>query len=452
MEYFTSFPGELINEIVSKLDPVTLISLSQSTKSFRQLVNPIRHDFEQQLLALELTTEYGGIVPTIKCWPSSRRIELRPSRHSDAWRSNRYACLGCMKLLPHYMFSEGLLLSLEYRKPAPGTFGARVSSVTDWQALPTGGRWKHIQKQHEILRQNRIRMIKAKVDLVHPTAEMETQLAGIWRHKRRCIECKYQKGSHSTNLTNNDRLPAVMTGKREYSSSQHGVQRWYPGLLTYHTCQYVSPQFRNVAMVRCPGCKTWQEYRAFGHFSFPLTRMPAGRQCYRCYIKAQGRSSSTALALCSQLLGFIDDPCENFRMDFFQGWDTVKKQYGRGEMLARHKIPELLVDFVPVRRDPSWKSVDLTDELLKQLRPIFNEYRGKVYGTRANPNLQWLAQYDRRERELFKRLRQIEMVKAVCEQKPEVIFDYFTQPEPFYWTGKDLLERFGLVNGVVVPK
>ncbi|KAK4166455.1 hypothetical protein QBC43DRAFT_18366 [Cladorrhinum sp. PSN259] len=452
MEILCTLPVELVKEIIAELDPVTLVSLAQSSKLFHQRVNPIRHDFERRLLIVELTE---GTVPSITR-PSRSAPQTTPPRNEDAWRNNKYACLGCMQLLPHYMFGEDMIMSLEYRKPVPGTLEAQRSQVTDWVAMPTGARWKLIKGRHEALRQTRIKMIQCGVDLLRPTVDTENQLAGISRHKRRFIECKYQKRTCNANPTTSDRLPAVMIGTLNITFHREYMVRWFPGVLDHSRVGRPPTEHPHpFSMVRCPGCQTWQEYRTFGHRLLSLERMPVDRQCYRCYVKMQERNSSTALSLCHHLLERLDICARLSRSNFFDNWDAAEDQFSDIGASRSLKRPDFELTFESFWNGPWTKTV----EVLEKLRPIFEEHRREVNslpqpcGFRTMYLYYWILDYDDREAELLKFVRQIEIVTAVCEQEPEVILDYFTQPNPFYWTANDDLEEaFELVDGVVVRR
>ncbi|KAK4232436.1 hypothetical protein QBC38DRAFT_450058 [Podospora fimiseda] len=80
----------------------------------------------------------GGSVPVVYSLRGPDRPHLRtcPTFGSDGWKINKYACFGCVKLLPHYMFSEQMVLNLEYRKPVRQTSEAWNSLAAGWNALP----------------------------------------------------------------------------------------------------------------------------------------------------------------------------------------------------------------------------------------------------------------------------------------------------------------------------
>jgi hypothetical protein len=97
---FPSLPTEILCAIIRLVDPIGLISLSQASCAFRALIQPSQNDFVQRLLALELDPALGGIVRF-----RSRDNNLTPPwDDAEAWKAIRFACVGCMKLLPHTVF------------------------------------------------------------------------------------------------------------------------------------------------------------------------------------------------------------------------------------------------------------------------------------------------------------------------------------------------------------
>src|ERR1051326_5609099 len=104
-------PREIHEQIVTFLDPIGLISLSQTCGYFRTVIKPDRHHFVQRLLALELVPEYGGPIPNIMpAPPFSATVIEPPLGDIQAWKFMRYACVGCLKLLPPARFANQCLL------------------------------------------------------------------------------------------------------------------------------------------------------------------------------------------------------------------------------------------------------------------------------------------------------------------------------------------------------
>lgn len=129
-------PDEIFVHIAQNLDPITLITPSQASRSWRAFINPSRHDYNQRLLALELTPEYGGIVPLF----DELSQTLSPPCESPEWKLNKYACCGCMKLPPHMMFGNHALLRRPYRKPPPDIVESNRAGVIGWEPLEPSAR------------------------------------------------------------------------------------------------------------------------------------------------------------------------------------------------------------------------------------------------------------------------------------------------------------------------
>ncbi|KAK8013038.1 hypothetical protein PG991_010413 [Apiospora marii] len=121
-------PVEIWCSIFRLLDPVGLVAASQACAKFRQIVQPGRVHFVERLLALECQAEHGGPVPRFH----ANNYELEPAWEDEAWTRMRWACSGCLRLLPDAAFDNHSLLRLGYRKPAPGTPSSRA--VTSWEA------------------------------------------------------------------------------------------------------------------------------------------------------------------------------------------------------------------------------------------------------------------------------------------------------------------------------
>ncbi|KAL4863198.1 hypothetical protein BDV12DRAFT_177835 [Aspergillus spectabilis] len=127
-----SLPVELQCSIIRLLDPIALISISQTNARFRDVVRPRKTHFGERLLALECLEEIGG--PQIDF---SRFGTVKPDRNSPEWEAGRWACTSCLKLLPHYAFTNQSLSRLCYRKPVRGSPAAR--KCTSWEPAPSRG-------------------------------------------------------------------------------------------------------------------------------------------------------------------------------------------------------------------------------------------------------------------------------------------------------------------------
>ncbi|KAL3444609.1 hypothetical protein BJX65DRAFT_170578 [Aspergillus insuetus] len=134
-----SLPTELQITIIRYLDPIALIALSQTKTYYRALINPRKPHFIERLLVLECDERYGGPRITFTRFG-------KPVSHCESaeWEANRWACTSCLKLRPHYAFTNQSLLRLAYRKPPAGANGW---AVTSWERTSNLRRGMTAQKK-----------------------------------------------------------------------------------------------------------------------------------------------------------------------------------------------------------------------------------------------------------------------------------------------------------------
>ncbi|KAJ5542665.1 hypothetical protein N7535_005090 [Penicillium sp. DV-2018c] len=103
-------PVEILEPIFRLLDPIGLISISQTNSYFRKVVQPKREHFLERLLALECTPRYEHL----------------------------WACSHCLRMRPlHAGFPlEVWMRGLAYSKPPPGSLAAESYKYTSWE--PSG--------------------------------------------------------------------------------------------------------------------------------------------------------------------------------------------------------------------------------------------------------------------------------------------------------------------------
>lgn len=121
-----TLPTEVLCSVISLLDPIDLISLSQTNQHLRGVIDPQRQHFIERLLALETKIEHGGITPIFRSKDSS----LSCHWFDEPWDDMRWACGGCLRLLSHQMFGNHSILRLDTRKPIPGSTAA--IPVSSW--------------------------------------------------------------------------------------------------------------------------------------------------------------------------------------------------------------------------------------------------------------------------------------------------------------------------------
>ncbi|KAK3349145.1 hypothetical protein B0T25DRAFT_457803 [Lasiosphaeria hispida] len=308
MSFFLNLPTETLCLIVTYLDPVSLISLSQTSRAFRSLISPDRSHFIQRLLALELLPEFGGIVPRFR----SRDNNLAPPWEDAVWTTNKYACAGCMRFLSHMMFDNHSILRLGLRKPPPDSYEA--NKLTDWEPLElrnkpvhfrrVGARaieerkaWGELQLHYRWAAEGiypaqwgsppgspgtheRNPFERADQDLLDAEAEVAEQpLCGIARHKRLCNNCRMLRGlflrptsSHYANGHHD--IPIVKSRRLRCPDT---ISRCFPGLFDPLPDDQLPRLFKvdresgkdslfTLYTTPCASCFVWQEIAGFRRF------------------------------------------------------------------------------------------------------------------------------------------------------------------------------------------
>lgn len=324
MASFTSIPVELQCAIIRLLDPVSLISTSQTNRHFRKVIQPSRKHFLERLLHLECDEKEGGIVPLFD--PATN--DLSPGWTTPEWKAMRWACTGCLRLLPEDQFDNHSLLRLAYRKPSPGSPASTHISTWDVTpkvnpylphtkrekrsqseqyiqdkrirrryALANSNRWNEPaygprigETYHELLNcgwevfenmplSNFIQLdINEKKSIFKAEREsIEKVRCGYNRHLRKCHECKYQSGQLNIFLLGTNRtteipytrarqfrIPTILD--RFYPRFWENLQNKRPSVNPPSYAIYrvdVRDRFWTMHMVRCPFCEKWKEHRAF---------------------------------------------------------------------------------------------------------------------------------------------------------------------------------------------
>ncbi|KAL0469285.1 hypothetical protein QR685DRAFT_282817 [Neurospora intermedia] len=307
-------PLEILLIILDNVDPISLINLAQTCQTLRATIRPTRINFLQRLLALELIPEYGGIAPLLR----GRDSQISPPMGSKDWKSNKYACGGCLKLLPHTRFDNHNILRLDLRKPPPGS--REANRLAEWWFID---RWDdsvrarifqhriHIRARDESLADVRKRYHEA----IHPWDSMrqagginqflwagnmeaeilaandriasdhELLICGLRRHSRRCIECIFLRGDwhRNKNSINNagraGSLPyPVITGRkldfynlfdRCFPNLFHPVPRAEMGRRFYYYGAHDNKTYHlTMRILRCGGCAKWNEALQFRFLPF----------------------------------------------------------------------------------------------------------------------------------------------------------------------------------------
>ncbi|KAF5020728.1 hypothetical protein F66182_7230 [Fusarium sp. NRRL 66182] len=316
-------PTELQWQIIRYLDPISFISINQTSSHFRRLFTPEKKHFTERLLALELTPKHGGPHLLFR----SRDSSLKPEWSDPEWEKMRWACTGCSRLLSHKHFDNHSILRLGYRKPRPGSIAADM--VTTWDPTrytrPRSTDAKQSKRDAEVARleekRRRRRYFisvtsgKAKLGRKLPMEDLDmlqdcgmegfegmgydafermtpeeiTALfdknalsiedleCGKKRHLRKCNECRFQRNElwHQRPCSQGSRRLPMMKSRRAVFGTHR--DRYFPRFwdhldhkrplfnlpLGLHMRVDAREQAWTMYMVRCPGCQSWQELREF---------------------------------------------------------------------------------------------------------------------------------------------------------------------------------------------
>ena len=315
-----TLPPEIQCAIFRLLDPVGLISASQTCLRFRKLISPSRAHFVERLLVLECQEKDGGPTPVF----TAHNGYLDPDWNSAEWNAMRWACSGCLRLLPHTSFDNHSLLRLRYRKPIPGSPAADL--YTSWEPTRKTLR-KDRQKQQTLERRREEKRLRTKYGIAvsyswnrpkhldvpgnqlidfqeygmesfqkmtqaeyiglnndewkrmmdQEARAVELEHCGSKRHLRRCIECRFQRGefrSRTTVTGGTLKVPIVRSRKIRVGTV---IDRYFPNISEILDSKRPTnnrPLFRvyrddaheelwTIYMIRCPGCARWKDNRAF---------------------------------------------------------------------------------------------------------------------------------------------------------------------------------------------
>lgn len=473
MPSLLELPLEIVQHVVRHLDPVSLIALSQTSRQLRALIRPIRHDFVRRLLALELRPEHGGIVPLF----DGRTNRLTPPCDSDEWKRNRYACCGCMKLLPHMMFDNHAILRLPWRKPPPGSVEAARADVTDWEPLEPKVRWARIQARadRERAEQRRRRRVVTyeyeQLDLqpVHPfgrrdrsranAAEQEAEhyICGTSRHRRRCLECKYQRGHWSRRgAPEGGRTEVPLVPSRMLRFAEQW-DRYFPGLvepLPPGECPrrfmvYSDNAFDNtysLRVARCPSCSTWQEEGAFRRWKpFDLRgppSWPAGSVlCNDCHLATHRDPASLARELSDLALRMLRIGRDSTASQLVFGWRIARRDFFDDRSFGLARLSEYRSVGHEIMSGIKWSKrrediIEFRDEYLPDLRRRAHRLRDFLLNEadeEARAEVMqawfriWVEDYDLIEAKYFYLKQQI----ARLEADPDLVLKHVLSHDPY---------------------
>ncbi|VUC31054.1 unnamed protein product [Clonostachys rosea] len=264
-----SLPAEIRLAIAGHLDAKSLLALSFTCSLFHRLIQFTSEQRLQILLRIELLDRYGGKMGIYGHRPEMGGERFATGQQIADWGRFRWACSGCLRLLPHLEFDNRFIFGKSYQKPVPTRPCDRVWS---WDSRP--------DEDGADAEKNVGRRLPG---------------SGGQRHLRQCNECLYQRNSsalryvdefclRSTVITSpalSRRIPVVNSRRIRCASA---VNRFFPGFLDflsqsldaskdvpstravkylgYHSTLYNVPSFK-CYMLRCPGCERWKELRSF---------------------------------------------------------------------------------------------------------------------------------------------------------------------------------------------
>ncbi|KAK4097739.1 hypothetical protein N658DRAFT_266372 [Parathielavia hyrcaniae] len=483
----THIPPEILQQAVSQLDPISLIALSQTSKSWRAFINPNQHDYVQRLLALELTPEHGGIVPLFD--EVAQKLSPPWDRDGDEWKSNKYACCGCMKLRSHMLFANHAILRRPYRKPPPGSVEADKAAITDWEPLELSVRWMHIQERAALERRERRRWTsiawwKRDNVLANPPAhqfasvprppdsedgeyEIRRYLTGTARQRRRCVECRLLNIRRKPSTTHaGPRTEVAAVVSRQGLFLDHW-DRHFPGLVEPPPPEKRPRQWRvmrgsrpgallNVHVVFCPSCKTWLMDSAFRNWRLLLkheTPRPTTSAedldfiiCNRCHLERYQDPSRLARELSAWALAMFREHRSKLHNQLGFGWSYIYHDFVH-PIHAFGMFDEISDIGYEIIAGLKWDSADkvygnkrplLFDESdLPELRRRFERYRELIYSDKVDRETReellqswfkfWVEDYDKIE-EMYRWLgKQI----AWLESEPNAVLDFVLEHDPY---------------------
>ncbi|KAI8673020.1 F-box domain-containing protein [Fusarium sp. Ph1] len=317
-------PTELQCSFIRLLDPIGLISLSQTSQHFRLLIKPTTGHFVQRLLQMETLEEYGGPMPFLALYT----VHSEPL--ADECNDVRWACTSCRRLLVRRCFGNIFIQEPPYQKLM------RDSPLYD---APTT--WEPV------------------ADMVHKPTIEEDVFIGSDRRNRRCLECQYRRGelgppSHEADGT--ARVP-VQESRRVLFDSE--LDRYFPGLSDFLGHQipkapetmYLDDDISQAAQYdlspgKCGWCVALVPIRRSERDNFPylwddlefrekVEALLKGACCNACFAKANGRLE-LGHALGSRLRTLIDRALQEVSSKLKEHarifeWNTVFPEMGKLE-------------------------------------------------------------------------------------------------------------------------
>ncbi|CAG9983511.1 unnamed protein product [Clonostachys byssicola] len=236
-------PGEILNHIITFLDPRGVWMLSKTCKYMRDVIKPGRSEWLDFMLQMESWPTFGGGTSLFT------GSDFNPISDLRLWRDHYWVCVGCMELLTHEHFNNQSLLQLAYRKLDP-----EAPVVTSWKPSLRGKKWGQEGPKY--------------------SASDEHERLGAKRRHRLCNECLFRLGRLKSKWitaqgTHGGTLKTPIQISR-FVCFPSALDRYFPnvgealglpgpdgGIFTSHMQRWV------LYMARCPTCSVWQELSMF---------------------------------------------------------------------------------------------------------------------------------------------------------------------------------------------
>ncbi|CAG9983341.1 unnamed protein product [Clonostachys byssicola] len=256
-----TLPPEIRISIAGHLDAKSLLALSLTCTPFRRLIQLTSDQRLQTLLQLELLDRYGGKVRVYGNRPENGGERFATAQQIADWGRFRWACSGCLRVLPHLEFDNRLIFGSAYKKPV--------------HTRPSDHVWSWGSRPDEV--------------------DMRLLGSGEKRHLRQCNECLFQRGSSPLRyvdefcLGSKGTTPPALSRRVPVANSRRircasAFNRFFPGFLDFlsrsldeskevpskRTLQYLGYHSRlypvrssKCYLLRCPSCERWKELRTF---------------------------------------------------------------------------------------------------------------------------------------------------------------------------------------------
>ena len=450
-----SLPIDIQVLILPLLTSTSLISLSQTNRHFRQIIDPQRKHYVNRLLELECLPEYGGEV-TI----NEHAKIIVPSGTVS------YACTHCLKIIPHTRFDNHALLRLRFRKPPAESRASQ--QLCGW----VGGDAKAQGLKRQADRRNDTVMnwISQNSSAGIPEPKLlELYKIGSARNRRCCNECKFLTGFWSRNAgigsefwggphrNSNVGTAEVPVVKGRQRRCHDSTERYFWGLFPvaadseypwrWKIYREENCDWWTLWSIRCPGCATWQEragFRRGGGYGVKATpadpdvwREPGWDgphfeewRCNRCLAASHGKEE-----LGRQLLAFwkrlVEYEISMFKQLVPAGWYAVgtiehatQKKHSWAQIVKMDSDSSQLAGKVPTAEEVARMDVEQRRPYYKILKRWLDSLEDPESTLSAVMNRHWFRPWSNEYEILEKRIEDLEMYTKTLEADPGKLVDF----------------------------